>query len=348
MKPNLLPTIAFIFANFAIYAQIPYTENDFIQCGSYSIYQQTSFFSDPQPIDNFTNDGWNYNYPETYTVDTTYALSIGELGLESTFPNADLCLKEPDYYIVLQHNDSKLWLLGLVASISGNTIPVPFQQPMDIMHFPLSVGTNITQQQSIPLTFTPEQLGLTAADLGIPEEPDSIRITISIKVESSIADYNMFGKFNEAYLENSKYTIGYTVKVLYVIFGQEMWIDINSLANSRTFVLKSYWMPGYGLPVCKVGLNDENQVVYFKIQPDVIVGIEHAANKQIKCYPIPFSNTLYIESFTPQNIQLYDYTGRLVANYPSKCGITEISTEHLQTGFYFIKVGNEVVKILKQ
>ncbi|HPW67398.1 MAG TPA: T9SS type A sorting domain-containing protein [Salinivirgaceae bacterium] len=348
MKPTLFLTIAIVFANYAIFAQTPYTENDFIQCGSYSIYQQTSFFSDPQPIDNFTNDGWNYNYPETYTVDTTYALSIEELGLESTFPNADLCLKEPDYYIVLQHNDSKLWLLGLVAAISGNTMPVAFQQPMDIMHFPLSVGTNISRQQSIPLTFTPEQLGLTADDLGIPEEPDSIRITISIKVESSIADYNMFGEFNEAYLENSKYTIGYSVKVLYVIFGQEVWIDINSLADSRTFVLKSYWMPGYGLPVCKIGINNENQVIDFKIQPDVIVGIESAANKQVKCYPIPFSNILYVESNMPQNIQLYDYTGRVVTNYISKCGITEISTEHLQTGFYFIKVDGEVVKILKQ
>ena len=81
------------------------------------------------------------------------------------------------------------------------------------------MGTNISRQQSIPLTFTPEQLGLTAADFGIPVEPDSVRITISITVESSIADYNMFGKFNEAYLENSKYIIGYTVAVLYWVFG---------------------------------------------------------------------------------------------------------------------------------
>ncbi len=344
MKPTLLLTIAFIFANFAIYAQTPYTESDFIQCGSYSIYQQTSFIDNPQPIDSLTNNGWNYNYPETYTIDTTYALSIEELGLESTFPYANLCLRESDYYLVLQHFNSKLWVLGLVATISQNMVPVPFQQPMDIMHFPLSVGTNISRQQSIPLTFTPEQLGLSAADFGIPVEPDSVRITISITVESSIADYNMFGKFNEAYLENSKYIIGYTVAVLYWGF----WNDINFLGDSRTFILKSYWMPGYGLPVCKIGLNNENQVIDFKIQPDVIVSIEPVANKQVKCYPIPFSNILYVESNMPQNIQLYDYTGRLVANYISKCGITEISTEHLQSGLYFIKVDDEVVKILKQ
>ncbi len=341
---KLITITVFTSLSLSLFGQVPYDKDDFITCGSFSVYRQTSFLNDPQPIESLTSNGWDYYYPETYNLDTTFAISINELGLGDIFPEADLCLKESDYYIVLHLNDSKLWLVGIVIKIYENLLPIPFSQPMDILHFPLTIGDNISHQQSIPLTFTPEQLGLTAADLGIPVQPDSIRITLNIDFISQITGYNIFSNYSGSYLENSSYQISYTVKVLYWGF----WVNINSLADSRTMKSTSYWAPGYGLPICKIGLNIENKVIDFRVQPDVIVNINSHKNIIANCYPNPFFNKIFIENNNTQNIQIIDFKGTVVIDCNINPGLNELSVEYLPLGIYFLKINNDFIKIMKQ
>jgi hypothetical protein len=344
MKTKHLPLFFLLTGSLSGFAQNPYTAADFITSGNFLTYQKTNYITEPQPITNFTTNNWDYMYPESFEYDTTFAKSISEIGLEDSFPEADLCIQESDVYMILKHNNNKLWLLGLAATVNENFIPVVLPDPIDVMHFPITVGTNISRQQSVPATFTPAQLGLSAADLGVPVEPDSIRITFQITIASNISAYGIFGGQAGAYLENNTQTVGYTVKVLY--WG--IWWPVNSLANSRTVRTMNYWMPGFGLPVCKVNLNAENEVIEFRIEPQMIVSLPVAKNTNSLVYPNPAEHFIMVENSDNKSLQIVTITGKIVLESIIHSSFAQINISHLPTGVYFLNTNGRMTKFIKR
>ena len=78
------------------------------------------------------------------------------------------------------------------------------------------------------------------------------------------------------------------------------------------------------------------------------------SNNQIKAYPNPFSEELTIELNTKTNrvISLYDLTGRIVLNIPTKNDQFKINTTGLPKGFYLIKIEmdgtSKMIKVVKE
>lgn len=346
MKAVLTTLSSLIFCTvFVNGQQSQYSGSDFIKSGDYFIYQASSFIESPVPVNELTSDGWNYIYPTEYTIDTTFARTLAEFGLENLFPTADLALSIFGHNSVLKLNDNKLWVLGFIVNIeiTDTAIPIVLPQPVDIMHFPLTVGSSISRSQSLPLTFTPEQMGITAADLGIPVTPDSIRINLNIEISSSIDDYKVFGKIKGAYLENSSTTVGYTVQALF--WG--MWVTLPALADSRSMELKNYWMPGFGLPICSLTLAPESNVLEFKIHPESIVGVKLKEERQTLIYPNPANDHINIIKKPAEDILIVDQCGRTVEYFSSRHEINHIDISHLRSGIYHVIINNNSIKLVK-
>ncbi len=325
------------------FAQGSYTATDFITSGDFSIYRTTRYPTEPQELGVFTNNNWDYLFPESFVYDTTFAKSVSEIGLEDSFPQADVCIQDSNMYLILNHNDNKLWLLGLAATINENQIPVILPDPIDVMHFPLTVGSDISRERTVPATFTPEQLGVSAGDLGIPVEPDSIRITFEITLSSQIVGYGIFNGINGAYLEDNSQTVGYTVKVLY--WG--IWWPVNSLANSRTIHTLNYWMPGYGLPVCILNLNADDQVVEFRVQPPMVVSVQSPSLFGFAVYPNPARDFVVVEQVDTNLIQITDLNGKIVLKKVDCTSHTKIDISNLHSGLYILSTGTSKTKLIK-
>ena len=84
------------------------------------------------------------------------------------------------------------------------------------------------------------------------------------------------------------------------------------------------------------------------------IGKEKVAGLQV--YPNPSTGEVIIisEQLTINNVEIFDISGRNVGAYP--CGrplnsdnnkIT-IDISHLPDGVYFLKIGNEMVRVVKQ
>jgi hypothetical protein len=73
-------------------------------------------------------------------------------------------------------------------------------------------------------------------------------------------------------------------------------------------------------------------------------------NASIAVYPNPTRGQLIIDNgqLIMENVAVYDVVGRLVGAYP--CGRPEITIDvsHLAKGMYFLKIGNKMVKFLKE
>ena len=323
------------------FGQTPYTADDFITNGSMFIYQNSEFVAQPQPLSNFTTDNWNFQFPSDYENDTTFAKSAAELNIETEFPDADLCLEQAGSYAVLKLNDNKLWILGIIASVNNFTLPVVLPEPIDIMHFPLQVGNSIERESSMPITLTPAQLGITAEDLGIPVEPDSIRISFQININSTIQANNIFNNRDAAFMESNTQTIAYAVEVLY----WNIWWPISSVGGEQTTKATNYWMPGYGLPICTIALNPDDMVIGFKIAPNFTTSITNFVQNMLTIYPNPTHGIIKIENDNSNHIDLFDLLGQHLLTTPKSS--TEIDIRHFPAGTYILKQGDKTQKVIK-
>ena len=106
--------------------------------------------------------------------------------------------------------------------------------------------------------------------------------------------------------------------------------------NTRAFYLQSTWRN------------------YFTNFVEDCVGVnEIVSNGQLKIYPNPNTGQLTIvmnnEQLTMNNVEIYSVVGQLlqskIVNQQSKI---EIDVSHLAKGVYFLKVGNQVVRFVKE
>jgi len=87
--------------------------------------------------------------------------------------------------------------------------------------------------------------------------------------------------------------------------------------------------------------------------PEKTVSIPQFAREQdnsIVLYPNPVNYELKIMNYeTIENVEIYDVYGRILTNSQFSILNSQLSIDvsHLASGMYFLKVGNKVVKIIK-
>ena len=341
MKIKTRALLLLIIISRITHGQTPYTANDFITNGSIFIYQKSDFITNPQPLESLTTDDWNYQSPSEYVMDTTYARSVADLNVEDQFLDADLCLQQDESYGIFKIDDNKLWIIGILVFVNDLTLPIKLNEPMDILHFPLTVGNTIIRERSVPLTFSPEQLGITAEELGIPIEPDSIKVNFQISVNSNIYAHGIFNASAGAYMETNMQTLEYTVEALY----WNIWWPISSLGNEQTSKTTNYWMPGYGLPICTTTLNPNDSVIGFKISPNFTTNLEIPIQNKLSIIPNPTNGFITIKSNSTEPTYLFDFAGRQLQTIPPFTN--HIDLNYLPAGIYILKRNEETHKLIK-
>lgn len=81
--------------------------------------------------------------------------------------------------------------------------------------------------------------------------------------------------------------------------------------------------------------------------PELISVAENKSDAHVRISPNPFSHTLNIQllqpNFNPQQISLYDLTGRLLINMPF---VQNLDASFLKPGFYFIRIEGENSQVI--
>jgi hypothetical protein len=73
----------------------------------------------------------------------------------------------------------------------------------------------------------------------------------------------------------------------------------------------------------------------------IATDIDIPPNENIKIYPNPFNNNLFVFANNGKNINIVDVAGKVVYYSELSNGINEISTGHFSTGIYFVKISNK-------
>lgn len=94
--------------------------------------------------------------------------------------------------------------------------------------------------------------------------------------------------------------------------------------------------------------NNENNTNNEGTNTGSTTGLLNIENYNLKLYPNPTSNVLYVEE-GGQEVLVYSSNGQIVLRQPATAsGVTRIDMGHLPTGTYLVRSGNAVAKVVKQ
>jgi hypothetical protein len=85
-------------------------------------------------------------------------------------------------------------------------------------------------------------------------------------------------------------------------------------------------------------MSDEWSAMSLPCDYSIATSFDMPKDENIKIYPNPFNNTVFVFANRGGNIELIDVSGKVVYSSELSNGINEISTGHFLTGIYFVKV----------
>ena len=109
----------------------------------------------------------------------------------------------------------------------------------------------------------------------------------------------------------------------------------------------------YTQPLTSVSGCDNMMVLFLDVRVDAGVN-DHTPNSNFKIYPNPTSDYVIVkvdEEWAMNNnedMMLYDINGKLLRKYPFEDAVIRVDMSDFPAGFYMIKVGNSVGKIIKK
>jgi Leucine-rich repeat (LRR) protein len=97
----------------------------------------------------------------------------------------------------------------------------------------------------------------------------------------------------------------------------------------------------YRLKINELGVSEAAFSPIIKIQTSQIL-------RGVTIYPNPVSDILMIENEAGQNVEIINTVGQVVVKTKTNDVQTSINVTHLQTGVYFVRMGDKQFKVLKQ
>jgi len=105
------------------------------------------------------------------------------------------------------------------------------------------------------------------------------------------------------------------------------------------------------LPETNQDINASNEIWEFFSRFDIngSLSVNEFENRQVIIYPNPTSSKINLSlSFSEElNYELFSSKGKQLMNGTIKSSYQEINLSHLKPNIYFLKLGNQVFKILK-
>ena len=189
-----------------------------------------------------------------------------------------------------------------------------------------------------------------------PNDISYFNLVVSLNEQNYTA--NMPPKITTEYLPNGTINETYSIKIAAEGYQPIIWsLFDGDLPNDLS--INSYTGEIVGIPV-------ENGRFYFSIMASnefgddlsefIIeikdVGIDIVYTSELHIFPNPSSERFIVitSHLFDESIELFDINGLLVHIQPRTIYLEtlEIDISHLSDGIYFLKVGNEIVKIVKQ
>ena len=92
----------------------------------------------------------------------------------------------------------------------------------------------------------------------------------------------------------------------------------------------------------------EAGIDYFFISNESVLDNIEMTKEEIRLYPNPFSNSLYIENVQSNRGILMNLNGKILNNYLFESSSIKLDLGHLNAGIYLLKIGEEVFKIIRE
>lgn len=280
------------------------------------------------PADSVDPALWNFSTIEPDSTDTVEIMSKNDFDELEELPDSTMVMPDNDGYLCLHLDNDTLNMLGILADMGGQMMPMIFPEPQPMLHFPLTIGEGSEESLEFPIEGTPEDFNMDSIDV------DSLRFVIDITASTYVEDTGNVSTFQYEYqaFKVSNSTI-LSVDVWAKIWG--MWTPIQEDAVSDSTRSIQFYNPEYGIPVVEVEMSWNNDIRSYEMIDEPGNAIAFAQKQDIEIYPNPAQNSEVIHfSHRLSNIKIYNISGRLVQQNSAQT--KHLALEDLEQGCYLI------------
>lgn len=337
--------------HFATCAQITITAEDFGQPGEEFVYQNdTAATGEIILFSTIDNAPWNFSNFENDRRDTVLFLDPAATAFADSFAQANLCIRDMQGWAFLDKNTQKADLLGMVAQLETQNLIVPFDEPMTYMLFPVVYQMQFSDQQSREIRSTPEDLGIDFTEMGLPTNPDSIRIDVNYSIDGEIDDYGAlttnFGQF-ETLRETHTDHIGFSVYIYVYPLG---WFTDPVYTDNIETQTYRWLAKEAGFPVAQATVRNDTLLNMRILETQDPSALHEPAQQLFRLYPNPAHHQLFVESVLPLagKAQLTNSSGKMVRTQQLSGKKCQILVADLPPGIYFVKIRNKKHTFVRQ
>jgi hypothetical protein len=171
---------------------------------------------------------------------------------------------------------------------------------------------------------------------------NSPTLTIGTKTLTTAGYGDIFiAKYNSSGNHLSAYNIGGT--------NHEEAYSSSVDASGNIYITGTFYSPMIVIGNDTLINTGNSDIIITKLGNSFVSGISQHKSSNIKIYPNPTSNVIYIEGLTPEEksvVTIYDVQGKLILS-KEILDNTTIDISHLNQGVYMIRIGNVVQRIVK-
>ncbi len=341
-------TIALAMFGLCVNAQITVTSEDFAEIDKLYIYSTDTFtVADNVTFGSLGNSPWDFTTFTEDNIDTTKFVDPQTTQYATDFPDATHAgeYEMEGAFSFLKTDANAVQLLGMVIDIEGiTTLLAQLAEPISMMEFPVTYGSNFEDQTSFSVSDTPDNLGIDLAALGLPAIIDSLRFELTYGIDANVGSHGdlttILGEY-PTLLQSVENHIVIDVYA-YILFG---WSPDPLYASDSTFMSYRWLANGMGLPVATANEDSNGKIrsiTWLKYHPDYV---DIQSVNEVKCnvYPNPTTDFFHIEmtNESAYSYEIINQLGAKVAEGQLDNGAARCDVKKLSTGLYIIGIRNK-------
>ena len=360
MKTRILTILLSVFTVFT-FAQITVTDNDILSIGDV-VYQPEDDNTGPQitPGNSGANQIWDFSSLVVADIVTTECISPVGTPYESSYPNANICLKAEGDYMYFNKSSTKVELLGEGDSTFQQPIvmlPLPLTYGMIFTDGPISVLDSLISGPMVSLLLSTQGLSAAMISLGAAQTADTINIQAEMTSDFNVDAYGSMtlpmGTFDCLRLKIER-TSSTSIQVYCtdtITGAGSGWypIPFSDLSQEITY---QWWSDNMStkfalvdMPIDSLG-NVDGGVIFLH---DVASSLNQLDSKSFNIFPIPttYKVTITSENNEKINATLSDLNGREVKRFEFS-NSTTLNLSDLDKGIYLLNLKTEKGSVTKK
>jgi len=365
MRKSLLLWAFLALPSLALFAQPTLTNSIFPAAGD--VFERStslsSFDSLALAITPASNQAQTWNFTSLRTEN--FSRDSVEAANRPDFPTADI--QQPFFGQAQVFIDISSTKMEYVAGALGfGTIAFSglFNDPLEIQRAPLNYGDSYTDSYQLLISEhidSVPNLRQLIDSLGLPIDPDSIRINLEGDYESEVDAFGTCELPDSSYTVLRQHTVNYSdvqIEAYFVTPFGAGWQDISiTIAGQLPIPLTdtteqfSFIAEDEGMPVARLTTNKDNQAVEaaeFKGQRQIGTAVQSLSVQEFRLYPQPAQNAVYLElELLQAPYQLYNLQGQLLQTGQWQQG-TSLSLSNLPAGPYLLRLQDEKGQLYQQ